>query len=147
MESAHFTDLVRDIIQTSGKVAVRYKYDHVDTEHLLLALIDECLKNPVGGGIVLKIFRQLNVNLFDLIEDIEGTFDDKQESVFAGKIQLTQKVILILKLSYLEAKISQSETIYPEHILLSYLKSGTTFSKDKLTLKYSFTYDRVKNCI
>ncbi|HEY9002172.1 MAG TPA: Clp protease N-terminal domain-containing protein [Mucilaginibacter sp.] len=75
MENVAFSDLVRDIIHTSGKLAAQFGYDYVDSEHLLLAIIDESLKDPKGGGVVLKTFKQLDVDIFQLIECIERTFD------------------------------------------------------------------------
>jgi len=148
MESAAFSDLVRDIIHSSGKLAAQFGYDYVDSEHLLLAIIDESLKDPKAGSVILKTFKQLSIDIFQLIESIESTFDSAQTSIILEKIPLTNKAELILKMSFLEAKLLQKwYCIEAEHILLAYLKVGTPFSKNELTVKYNLTYDRVKDFI
>lgn len=116
-------------------------------EHLLLALIDDCLKKPTESEIVLQAFKQLNVKLFDLIEDIEASFDHTQTFAVEGKIPLSKKVEMILKLSFLEAKTLRSHTINAEHVFLSYLRGQTAFCENKLTPKYGLTYDKAKDCI
>jgi ATP-dependent Clp protease ATP-binding subunit ClpC len=142
-----FSDLVLNIIQTSGKVAVRFKYENVLPEHLLLALIDECLKNPVEAAIVLKTFKELNIDLFDLIQDIETSFDDTQAYVIEGRIPISKKAEMILKLSFLEAKIFRSDIINAEHILLSYLRGQPPFYENILVPKYGLIYNSAKACV
>ncbi|MBV8389812.1 MAG: hypothetical protein JO080_08440 [Mucilaginibacter sp.] len=148
MENVAFSDLVRDIIHTSGKLAAQFGYEYVDSEHLLLAIIDESLKDPKAGGVVLKTFKQLGIDIFQLIESIETTFDPNQTSIIIEKIPLTHKAEFMLKMSVLEARSLQKfHIIEAEHILLSYLKVGSDFSKNELTGKFNLTYDRVKDFI
>jgi len=148
MESVIFSDLVRDIIQTSGKLAAQFGYDYVDSEHLLLAVIDESLRNPKAGNILLKTLKHFNIDLFALIEDIEGTFDVTKISLSIEKIPFTNKVNKMLRISFLEARSLQSfHSIEAEHIFLAYLHIGSGFSKNELGMKYNLTYEQVRDFI
>jgi len=138
---ALFSDQVRDIIQTSGKLAVRFRYDYIGPEHVLLAIIDESLKNK---NVVLDILKGLNVNLFNLIEDIEASFDNSKSSAAKSSLPLTKASEKILKLSYLEAMRFHSIFIETEHLLLSYLKHDSAFCERVLTVKYGLTYEKAK---
>jgi len=54
----------------------------------------------------------------------------------------------MIKMSALEARsLGKFHIIEAEHILLSYLKVGSDFSKNELTTKFNLTYDRVKDFI
>jgi hypothetical protein len=50
-----FSPFAENIMQTSGKLAIRFGYDHIYTEHIFLAVIDESLKNANGQNLVIKI--------------------------------------------------------------------------------------------
>lgn len=148
MESVLFSDLVRDIIYTSGKLAAQFGCEYVDSECLLLAVIDESLRNPEAGNNLLKTFKHLKIDIFSLIENIESTFDPTKASLAIEKIPLTKKVEFILKMSVLEARSLQKfHRIDAEHVLLSYLKVGSSFSENELTAKYNLTYDRFKDFV
>jgi ATP-dependent Clp protease ATP-binding subunit ClpC len=139
---ALFSDQVRDILQTSRKLAARFKYDHIDSEHLLLSIIDESLKNK---NAVLEVLKHFNINIFNLIEDIEASFNSTGESVGNERIPFTKKTESILKLSYLEAKTFLSSIIESEHLFLSYLRGNPAFCERTLNAKYELTYDKVKS--
>jgi len=144
----HFSDATRAIIQTSGRLATQFKYESVEPEHLLLAIIDESLKNPAEGAMILAIFKRLNVNLFNLIEDIESSLDvAKTTSPKTDRLPLSKQTEKILKISYLEAKIFRSHNIRPEHILLSYLRNGSAFTEETLKSKYNMTYQNVHDTV
>jgi ATP-dependent Clp protease ATP-binding subunit ClpC len=146
METALFSPLVESIIQASGKLAVKLNYESIVPDHLLLSIIDESLKTPTNN-ILLKAFKHLNINLFNLIDDIEQSFDKYEKREINDRIPFSRGTEHILKLSFLEAKSLNSLFIEAEHLLLSYLRADDTFSKDVLQPKHALTYDKVKEAI
>jgi len=142
-----FSPFAENIMQTSEKLARRFGCDYIDSEHIFLAIIDESLKNANGENLVIKILKHLNINLFNLIEDVESSFNGNGKAITTDKIPLTKIAELVLKISYLESEIFNSNTISPVHILLAYLRVGSAFSKGKLYAKYNLSYDQVNNCI
>jgi ATP-dependent Clp protease ATP-binding subunit ClpA len=146
MENINFSDLTRSIIQSSGRLAVQFRYSFVEPEHLLLAIIDECIKNP-DKNVVLKIFKHFKVNLFELIEDVERTFDSPNIPIADRKIPFTKKTEYILKLTHVEANRCHSIKIEAEHVFLSYLRAETAFSEKTLNHKYNLIYEPVKDYV
>ncbi len=144
METAYFSDSVSDVIQASGRLAIQFGYDVILPEHLLLAIIDESLKQPVKGDIVLKVFKHFHINLFELIEDIEQTFDTGTSSTSIEKIPYNNQTQYIIKLSFFEARKSKDHIIGVEHLLLSYLQAQTVFL-NILSGKYRLSYAAVSD--
>ncbi|MEO6150377.1 MAG: Clp protease N-terminal domain-containing protein [Mucilaginibacter sp.] len=147
METAYFSDIVNDVLRTTGKLAVASKCDHIDSEHILLAIIDESLKNADKNCITIKVFKLLNINLFELIEDIESAFDKTENLAVSDKLPFSKKAEMILKHSFIEAKIYHSIFIDIEHVLLAYLRRDSLFLEKTLIPKYNLTYKRVKESI
>jgi len=59
----YFSNSTKDLIQEAGQVAVKFKRNEVDTEHLLYAIAD--------NEVVKEIFKQFKINS----EDIKGYID------------------------------------------------------------------------
>ena len=142
-----FSDTTRAVLQTSGRLAVQYKYESIEPEHLLLALIDESLKNSSSNKVVLAVFKHLGINLFNLIEDIEESFDRSRSAEVGNAIPFSKRTEFILKLTAPEAKKLFSDEIYTEHILLSYVRCQSAFFEAVLKPKYNLDYQDVKAAV
>lgn len=103
-------------------------------------------KNP-DKNVVLKIFKHFKVNLFELIEDVERTFDSPNIPIADRKIPFTKKTEYILKLTHVEANRCHSIKIEAEHVFLSYLRAETAFSEKTLNHKYNLIYEPVKDYV
>ncbi|MEP6613083.1 MAG: Clp protease N-terminal domain-containing protein [Mucilaginibacter sp.] len=143
----HFSPVGKAVIQTSVRLAAQFKYRAVVPEHLFLAIIDESLTNPADAQIILNVFKQLNVDLFSLIEDVEYFLDSSNVPFVANRIPLSKVTERILKVSCRESIILQSEDIDVKQILLAYLRNGSAFSEDILKSKYNITCQNVQDAI
>jgi ATP-dependent Clp protease ATP-binding subunit ClpA len=142
-----FSPFAKKIVQRAPQLAIKFGYDCIISEQIFLATIDESLKNFKGRNVVIKVLKHFNINLYDLIEDIESSFDKPGTSVKRTGVPLSSIAETILKFAYLECKEFHTDKIDAIHILLGYLKLHSNFSKEILAVKYNLTYDRVKGYV
>lgn len=147
MPTIEFTALVKDIIKSSGKLAMQYGEEYIGSEHLLLAIIDESLKQTNKSEQILKIFKRFKLDVFALIEDIEATFDHDKPRLYLDQVPLSSSAENCLKYSYLEAKACNSDMIDAEHVLLAYLRQENSFYNQVLLPKHKLAYQDVKKFI
>ncbi|MEM7035571.1 MAG: ATP-dependent Clp protease ATP-binding subunit [Bacteroidota bacterium] len=133
MES-NFSDRVKDVISYSREEALRLGHDYIGPEHLLLGLIRE------GEGKAIKILVQLGVDLGKLRKSIENAIKGTITVINLNNLPLTRQAEKVLKITYLEAKLDNSNLIGTEHLLLSILREDSNVAAQILS-KFGVTYD------
>jgi ATP-dependent Clp protease ATP-binding subunit ClpC len=137
---AKFSQRVKDVLSYSREEAIRLGNDYIGLEHLLLGILRE------GEGMAIQIISYFGVNLIDIRREIELAVANMEEK----KIKVTDNIPLIkqaeraLKITYLEAKLFNSDLIGTEHLLLAILKD-TDNVVTKSFQKYGVDYDAVKD--
>jgi len=117
---AKFSQRVKDVLSFSREEAVRLGNNYIGLEHLLLGIIRD------GEGMAIQLLRYFGVDLNKCKKDIENsiknpnTEDSKMEN-----IPLVKQVEKALKITYLEAKVFNSDLIGTEHLLLAILKDNS----------------------
>lgn len=136
---AKFSQRVKEVLSFSREEAVRLGNDYIGVEHLLLGMIRE------GEGLALRILGYLNVDITDLRKTIENAISNhsKRERELEN-LPLVKQAERALKLTYLEAKLFNSELIGTEHLLLAILKDEDNLVTRSLG-KFNVTYDLVKD--
>lgn len=135
---AKFSPRVKDVITFSREEALRNGNDYIGIEHLLLGIIRE------GEGLAVKILSHLGIDQSKLKAIIENTIKGsapKGRSV--DNIPLIKQAERVLKITYLEAKLFNSEMIGTEHLLLSILKDHDNLATKTLN-QQGIDYDLVK---
>ena len=114
---AKFSQRVKDVLIYSREEAHRLGNNYIGLEHLLLGIIRE------GEGLAVKILRNLGLDLTDMRKRLETSVANHTEKSISGDhIPLIKQAERALKITYLEAKIFNSELIGTEHLLLAILK-------------------------
>ncbi len=135
---AKFSPRVKDVITYSREEALRNGNDHIGIEHLLLGIIRE------GEGLAIQILSQLGVDLLKLKTTIEGTIKGQSpKNRNLENIPLVKQAERVLKITYLEAKLFNSELIGTEHLLLSILKDQDNLAT-RLLHQEGVDYDTIK---
>jgi len=133
----NFSSRVQLAIQFSREEALRLGHAYIGTDHLLLGIIRD------GEGLAVEILRNLDVDLDKIKHAIEDTGKSTGKTV-AGAVPFTKRAEKILKMSYVEAQLSQADIIGTEHLLLALLKE-----KDGVTVQslrgFGITYKAVRN--
>jgi len=138
---AKFSQRVKDVISYSREEALRLGNDFIGVEHLLLGLIRE------GDGKAILVLKEFQLNLKMIRKEIEQNLDKStavKGTQSLANIPLVKQAERVLKLTYLEAKLSKSKMIGTEHLLLSILKNEDNVACSILN-KYGIIYDNVKD--
>ncbi len=142
---AKFSQRVKDVLSYSREEALRLGNDHIGVEHLLLGMIRE------GEGLAIQILGYLNVDLIDLRRAIEtAIITTVSPNKVNENLPLVKQSERALKLTYLEAKLFNSDLIGTEHLLLAILKDEDNLvskSMKKYGIDYNSFKEEVKSCL
>jgi ATP-dependent Clp protease ATP-binding subunit ClpC len=137
---AKFSQRVKDVLTYSREEALRVGNEYIGVEHLLLGILRE------GEGLAIQILNYMGVDLNVFKKTIEKSIST---SVSPGikkpeNLPLVRQAERALKLTYLEAKLFNSELIGTEHLLLAILKDEDNLVTNTL-VKQGVDYESVKD--
>ncbi|MCM1108325.1 MAG: ATP-dependent Clp protease ATP-binding subunit [Clostridium sp.] len=118
--NTEFSPTIKNIITCSKQEAQRTCSRFIMPEHLLLGILLE------GQCHAYHILQQIQPDLLRMKSELENsiTRQDKKEPLSADDLYLDEQSTRILKLSFLEARLTRSETTDSEHILLAIMKEN-----------------------
>lgn len=128
MRFDRFTESAQDAAQRAVDILQRYEQNQIDTEHFLLALLEQ------PNGIVTEIFEDLDVPIDKLTERLDYLLKNTTKANIygggAGQIFITPNVRRIVDQAYVEAKRMGEEYSSTEHLLLAICnEKGTPVAK------------------
>ncbi len=136
---AKFSQRVKDVLIYSREEAHRLGNDYIGLEHLLLGIIRE------GEGLAVRILRIIGVDLQEVRKKLEMAVASHKEKVpGADNFPLIKQAERALKITYLEAKLFNSELIGTEHLLMAILKDENNLVTKTLAA-YGVTYNSVRD--
>jgi len=123
---AKFSQRVKDVLSYSREEALRLGNDYIGLEHLLLGILRE------GEGLAVQLMKYFGMDLNEVRKMIEKAVANPGETLrHADNLPLVRQAERALKITYLEAKMFNSELIGTEHLLLSILRD-----EDNIITKY-----------
>lgn len=144
MRFDRFTERAQEAAQRAAEIIQRYGHNQIDTEHLLLALIEQ------PQGVVPQILEILKVDSQILVERLDYILKTSPKaSIFgggAGQIFITPRVKRIIDQANEEASKLKDEYISTEHIFLAILSEKNTPSA-RLLETTGITRERVLDAI
>ncbi len=124
MRFDRFTERAQEVAQRAAELIQRYGHTQIDTEHILLALLEQ------PGGVVPQLLEILNVNTSQLIDQVDHVLrTTPKANIFgggAGQIFITPRVKRIVDMANQEANRLQDEYISTEHLFLAILNERNT---------------------
>ena len=124
MRFDRFTERAQEAAQRSAEIIQRYGHNQIDTEHILLALIEQ------PQGVISQILEYLKVDPNTLTERLDYILrTTPKANIFgggAGQIFITPRVKRIIDLANEEANRLKDEYISTEHIFLAILSERST---------------------
>ncbi len=124
MRFDRFTERAQEAAQRAAEIIQRYGHNQIDTEHILLALIEQ------PEGVVNQILSNLNVEPETLVDRIDAALrSTPKANIFGGgpgQIFITPRVKRIVDLANEEANRLKDEYISTEHIFLAILTERNT---------------------
>jgi len=144
MRFDRFTERAQEAAQRAAEIIQRYGHNQIDTEHILLALIEQ------PGGVIPQIFEKLSINTQALTERLDQTLRmTPKANIFgggAGQIFITPRVKRIIDLANEEANRLKDEYISTEHIFLAIMSERNT-SAARILESAGLTRERVLDAI
>ena len=110
----NFSDILKNVLANSQEEAIRHNNTVVVPAHLLLALLSTPQSN------VSELIDRVSTDKTS--EELKQSLDIEiyeKPSALTSDIQVSDVVNRIIKLSILEARMLQSKTVEPEHLLLA----------------------------
>ncbi|RPI34128.1 MAG: AAA family ATPase [Chloroflexota bacterium] len=124
MRFDRFTERAQEAAQRAAEIIQRYGHNQIDTEHILLALIEQ------PQGVITQILDFLKVDAAGLTERLDYILrTSPKANIFgggAGQIFITPRVKRIIDLANEEANRLKDEYISTEHIFLAILNERST---------------------
>ncbi len=144
MRFDRFTERAQEAAQRAAEIIQRYGHNQIDTEHILLALIEQ------PGGVIPQILETLNVAGSTLIDRLDAALRaTPKANIFgggAGQIFITPRVKRIIDQANEEANRLKDEYISTEHIFLAILTERNT-PASRILESAGITRDRVFDSI
>jgi len=144
MRFDRFTERAQEAAQRAAEIIQRYGHNQIDTEHILLALIEQ------PQGVVPQILEILKVDPQILAERLDYILKTSPKaSIFgggAGQIFITPRVKRIIDVANEEASKLKDEYISTEHLFLAILSEKNTPAA-RLLETTGLTHDRVAEAI
>ncbi|MDD3742113.1 MAG: ATP-dependent Clp protease ATP-binding subunit, partial [Lentimicrobiaceae bacterium] len=135
---AKFSQRVKDVLTYSREESLRLGNDKIGVEHLFLGIVRE------GEGMAIQILNMLGIDTNEVRKIIEkAIISVVKRDKKAENLPLVKQAERALKLTYLEAKMFNSELIGTEHLLLAILKDEDNLVTSTLD-KYGVDYDSVR---
>ena len=144
MRFDRFTERAQEAAQRAAEIIQRYGHNQIDTEHILLALIEQ------PQGVVPQLLDILKVDVEELKERLDYILrTSPKANIFgggAGQIFITPRVKRIIDLANEEANKLKDEYISTEHIFLAILSERSTPAA-KLMEGAGITRERVYDAV
>ncbi len=144
MRFDRFTERAQDAAQRAAEIIQRYGHNQIDTEHILLALIEQ------PQGVITQILEQLKVDIETLTDRIDQQLRASPKANIygggAGQIFITPRVKRVVDMANEEANRLDDEFISTEHIFLAILSERNT-AISRLLNEEGITKERVQDSI
>ncbi len=144
MRFDRFTERAQDAAQRAAEIIQRYGHNQIDTEHILLALIEQ------PQGVIPQILEKLKIDLETLTDRIDQQLRSSPKANIygggAGQIFITPRVKRVVDMANEEANRLNDEYISTEHLFLAILSERNTAIARLLTDE-GITKDRVYDAV
>jgi ATP-dependent Clp protease ATP-binding subunit ClpC len=144
MRFDRFTERAQEAAQRAAEIIQRYGHNQIDSEHILLALIEQ------PQGVIPQLLEILKVDSNALIDRLDYVLrTSPKANIFgggAGQIFITPRVKRIVDLANQEANRLKDEYISTEHLFLAILSERNT-PATRLLEGAGVTKDRVYEAV
>ncbi len=116
-----FTEKAREVVELSQQILTRYKHTQLDTEHLLLAMLEQ------NDGLVSQVLARQGVDHRELIRSVENALARAPKIMYndqTAQLYITPRIKRVFDLAGEEAQRLQDSYVGVEHLLLGLIKEG-----------------------
>jgi ATP-dependent Clp protease ATP-binding subunit ClpC len=144
MRFDRFTERAQEAAQRAAEIIQRYGHNQIDTEHILLALIEQ------PEGVVSQILEIISIEPAAIQDKLDEILKSSPKaSIFgggAGQIFITPRVKRIMEVAKEEASKLKDEFISTEHLFMAILSERNT-AASRLLIEYGVDRKRVLEAV
>ncbi|MCC6614362.1 MAG: AAA family ATPase [Anaerolineae bacterium] len=144
MRYERFTERAQDAAMRAAEILQRYGHNAVDTEHILLALLEQT------DGVISTILEKLSVDIVAMRERLDEILRASPKAAIygggAGQVFITPRAKRVIDVANEEANRLRDEYISTEHMFLAILTERNS-AVAKLLSDNGITRDRVYDVI
>jgi ATP-dependent Clp protease ATP-binding subunit ClpC len=144
MRFERFTERAQDAATRAYEILQRYGHNQVDTEHILLALLEQ------NDGVIPQILEKMNVDVGGMRNRLDEILRASPKAAIYGQgtnqFFITPRVKRIIDLANEEANRLRDEYISTEHMFLAIISERNTATA-KILADHGITRDRVSDAI
>src|SRR5690606_17168162 len=144
MRFDRFTERAQDAAARAYEILQRYGHNQVDTEHILLALLEQT------DGVIPQILERMNVDVSIIRSRLDDVLRGSPKAAIygggTGQVFITPRVKRIIDLANEEANNLRDEYISTEHIFLAIQKESNT-AVARILADHNISRDRVYDAI
>ena len=144
MEPLEFSEALRRVLGQAREEAARLRHEHVGTEHLLFALLQD---SEPGRSQVLAIplvaIDTLGVDRAHLQRVLEQTMRGGRTTSTQEQLSYTSRARAVLEHAMAEARLLKHDTVRTEHLLLGLLREDRGVAAQVL-LDHGITFDKAR---
>lgn len=140
MDFNKLTRKSQDALAEGQGIAITYKNQEVDVEHLLLALLQD------SEGLIPRMLRRMDVDLETLQKLVSEEISRKPKvsgsGAESGKVYVTQRLNGLLVKAEEKAKSLKDEYVSVEHLFMVMLEEGNSTALGKIFQRMGLTSER-----
>ncbi len=144
VDALEFSDRLRSVLSNAREEAARLRHEHVGTEHLLIALLNDTSRDGGSprsvGGVVLDV---LGVDRARMKEVLEQTVLRGRVPTTDDQLSYTSRAKAVLELAMAEARVSKAGTVDTQHLLLGLVREERGIAAQVL-LDFGVTVDKTR---
>jgi len=144
MRFDRFTERAQDAAVRAYEILQRYGHNQVDTEHMLLALLEQ------AGGVIPQMLEKMNVDQEAIRDRLDEVLKASPKAAIygggAGQVFITPRVKRVVDVANEEANRLKDEYISTEHLFLAILSERRT-AVARILAEAGITKDRVYDVI
>ncbi len=135
-----FTKRVKTVLEIARQHAIRYGHSQIETEDILLGLLEE------GQGMGIAVLHFLKVDPEHLKFELEKNIRIGIPLLTAGEIPLSPEVKRVLALSYRQAQYFGHNYVGTEHLLIGLVAEEEGLAA-KVLIRFGLTVDNIRKAI
>ncbi|MBI5206964.1 MAG: ATP-dependent Clp protease ATP-binding subunit [Candidatus Firestonebacteria bacterium] len=132
-----FTQKAKKVLTISRKEAIRFNHDYIDTEHILLGLVED------GEGVAAIALQNLGIDMESIKIEIEEMITYGDQSHFIGERIFAPALKRVIDYAANYAMDMGNPHIGTEHLLLGLLKEGKGIAAQVLG-NLGITYEKAE---
>src|SRR4051812_37892803 len=138
MDMNRFTQKSQESLAAAQRLAARFHHQQIDTEHLLLALLDQ--EGGLAGSLLSKADIAVDALKLDVQRELEKLPRVSGSGADGGNIGITSRLNRVLGQAEDEAKKLKDDFISVEHLLIGMTEDSGPAGK--ILKKYGLNRDR-----